>query len=113
MLVNKNDYAAAHGIDADAGRLPCHHRLRPLGFLPGQRHARRLLRRNGASPAPARTSACSSIYGTDLADLNTYFKNVGQTNNVPITLLSTDGTSTSCVDIRPAAVATTPSRPST
>jgi len=36
-------------------------------------------------------------YGTDLADLNTYYKNVGQTNNVPITLLSTDGTSTSCV----------------
>jgi kumamolisin len=36
-------------------------------------------------------------YGTDLADLTTYFKNVGQTNNVPITLLSTDGTSTSCV----------------
>jgi kumamolisin len=35
--------------------------------------------------------------GTDLADLATYFKNVGQTNNVPITLLSTDGTSTSCV----------------
>jgi len=36
-------------------------------------------------------------YGTDLSDLDTYFKNVGQTNNVPITLLSTDGTSTSCV----------------
>jgi subtilase family serine protease len=36
--------------------------------------------------------------GTDLADLNTYFANVHQTNNVPITLLSTDGTSTSCVD---------------
>jgi subtilase family serine protease len=36
--------------------------------------------------------------GTDLADLTTYFKNVGQTNNVPITLLSTDGTSTSCVE---------------
>ena len=35
--------------------------------------------------------------GTDLADLNTYFANVGQTNHVPITLLSTDGTSTSCV----------------
>ncbi|MGB6723019.1 MAG: S53 family peptidase [Terracidiphilus sp.] len=39
-------------------------------------------------------------YGTDLADLNTYFANAGQTNNVPITLLSTDGTSTSCVDSR-------------
>jgi kumamolisin len=36
-------------------------------------------------------------YGTDLADVNTYYANVGQTNNVPITLLSTDGTSTSCV----------------
>ena len=35
--------------------------------------------------------------GTDLADLTTYYKNVGQTNNVPVTLLSTDGTSTSCV----------------
>ena len=34
--------------------------------------------------------------GTDLADLNTYFTNVGQTNNVPVTLLSTDGTSTTC-----------------
>jgi len=36
-------------------------------------------------------------YGTDLADLNTYYSNVHQTNNVPVTLLSTDGTSTSCV----------------
>ena len=38
--------------------------------------------------------------GTDLADLTTYYKNVGQTNKVPITLLSVDGTSTSCVDSR-------------
>lgn len=36
-------------------------------------------------------------YGTNLADLNTYFTNVHQTNNVPVTLLSVDGTSTSCV----------------
>jgi len=35
--------------------------------------------------------------GTDLADLTTYFKNAGQTNNVPVTLDSTDGTSTSCL----------------
>lgn len=34
--------------------------------------------------------------GTDLSDLNTYYANVHQTNSVPITLLSTDGTSTSC-----------------
>jgi kumamolisin len=39
-------------------------------------------------------------YGTDLADLTTYFTNAHQTNNVPVTLLSTDGTSTSCLDTR-------------
>ena len=36
--------------------------------------------------------------GTDLADMATYFTNIGQTNNVPVTLLSTDGTSTACVN---------------
>jgi subtilase family serine protease len=34
--------------------------------------------------------------GTDLQDLYTYYANAGQTLSVPITLLSTDGTSTSC-----------------
>jgi kumamolisin len=37
------------------------------------------------------------FYGTDLADVNTYFENVGQTNKVPISLISTDGSSTSCM----------------
>jgi len=36
-------------------------------------------------------------YGTDLADLNTYYKNVHQTNSVKITLLSTDGASVNCL----------------
>jgi kumamolisin len=36
--------------------------------------------------------------GTDLADLTTYYTNVGQTNNVPITLKSVDTQSTSCVE---------------
>src|SRR5580700_4640564 len=34
--------------------------------------------------------------GTDLTDLTTYFTNVGQTNNVPITLTSVDTQSTLC-----------------
>jgi subtilase family serine protease len=34
--------------------------------------------------------------GTDLTDLDTYYANIGQTLTVPITLLSTDGTPTSC-----------------
>ncbi len=40
--------------------------------------------------------ALFEYYGTDLADLTTYYKNIGQTNKVPVTLISTDGTSTSC-----------------
>ena len=42
-------------------------------------------------------------YGTDLSDLDTYYKNVGQTNHVPITLKSTDGTSTTAF-IRAATI---------
>ncbi len=38
-----------------------------------------------------------NFIGTDLADLTTYFTNAGQTNNVPVTLLSVDGQSTSCL----------------
>jgi subtilase family serine protease len=35
--------------------------------------------------------------GTDLADLATYYKNANQTNNVPVSVVSVDGTPTSCV----------------
>jgi len=51
----------------------------------------------GALTGSGQSLGLLEYYGTDLADLTTYFKNAGQTNNVPITLKSTDGTSTSCV----------------
>jgi subtilase family serine protease len=51
----------------------------------------------GALTGSGQSLGLLEYYGTDLADLNTYFKNAGQTNDVPITLLSTDGTSTSCL----------------
>jgi subtilase family serine protease len=38
--------------------------------------------------------------GTDLADLTTYYKNAHQTLTVPVTLLSADGASTSCLASR-------------
>ncbi len=47
----------------------------------------------GRGPEPW---AAEFLGGTNLADLNTYYANVSQTNTVPITLLSVDGTSTSC-----------------
>jgi kumamolisin len=37
-------------------------------------------------------------YGYDIADVNTYFTNAGQTNNVPIVGISTDGTSLTCLN---------------
>jgi len=51
----------------------------------------------GSLTGSGQTLGLLEYYGTDLTDLTTYYKNTGQTNNVPITLLSTDGTSTSCV----------------
>jgi kumamolisin len=38
------------------------------------------------------------LLGTDLVDLTTYYTNAHQTNNVPITLDSVDGQSTSCTE---------------
>src|SRR6202789_4497620 len=51
----------------------------------------------GTLTGSGQTLGLLEYVGTDLADLTTYFKNAGQTNNVPITLLSTDGTSTGCL----------------
>ena len=51
----------------------------------------------GALTGAGQSLGLLEYYGTDLADLTTYYENVGQTNSVPVTLLSTDGTSTSCV----------------
>lgn len=37
------------------------------------------------------------FFGEDLADVTTYYKNAGQTNNVPINLISVDGVTTQCL----------------
>ncbi len=36
--------------------------------------------------------------GANISDLQMYYKNIGQTLNVPITFVSTDGTPTDCID---------------
>src|ERR1700693_1662918 len=54
----------------------------------------------GALTGSGQSLGLLEFVGTDLADLNTYYKNVGQTNKVPITLLSTDGTPTSCTAVQ-------------
>jgi kumamolisin len=51
----------------------------------------------GTLTGAGQTLGLLEYYGTDLKDLTTYFTNAHQTNNVPITLYSVDGTTTTCV----------------
>ena len=95
MYVSKSDYAKAHGIapeevvnHATTGSGPS------ASFLGSDM-------RDAYYGGTALTGAGQNLglleyAGTDLADLTKYFKNAKQTNNVPIKLLSTDGTSTKC-----------------
>lgn len=96
LFVKKDVYAAAHGVSpeqvvshATTGSGPS------ASFLGSDMRA--AYYGSGSLTGAGQNLGLLEYYGTDLADLNTYFANVHQTNNVPITLLSTDGTSTSCV----------------
>lgn len=95
LFVKKSDYAMAHNIPeedvvkhATTGSGPS------ASFLGSDMRAAYYggTALNGAG----QNIGLLEYVGTDLADLNTYYANVHQTNSVPITLLSTDGTSISC-----------------
>ncbi len=95
MMVNKSDYAAARGIQPEAVVSHATTGSGPSASFLGS--DMRAAYYGGTSLTGAGQSlGLLEYYGTNLADLTTYYKNVGQTNNVPVTLLSTDGTSTSC-----------------
>jgi subtilase family serine protease len=97
LFVKRSDYAKAHGIAPEAVVSHATTGSGPSASFLGS--DMRAAYYGGTSLTGAgQNLGLFEFAGTDLADLTTYFKNVGQTNNVPITLLSTDGTSTSCVD---------------
>src|SRR5450432_2122809 len=97
MLVNRNTYAAEHGMDpadvvshATTGSGPS------ASFLGSDMRAAYY---GGSTLTGAgQNLGLLEFVGTDLADLTKYYTNVGQTNTVPVTLFSTDGTSVACVD---------------
>ncbi len=99
LYVKKSDYAKAHGIDPDAVVPHATTGSGPSASFLGS-DMRAAYYGGTALNGAGQNLGLFEYVGTDLTDLNTYFSNVGQTNNVPITLLSTDGTSTSCVDSR-------------
>jgi uncharacterized membrane protein len=51
----------------------------------------------GALTGAGQSVGLVEYYGYDGADLSTYFSNAGQTNNVPVNGISTDGTNVNCV----------------
>ena len=99
MLVKRSDFAAAHGMSSEAVVSHATTGSGPSASYLGS-DMRAAYYGGTALTGAGQNLGLFEFEGTDLADLSTYFKNVGQTNNVPVTLLSTDGTSTSCVDTR-------------
>src|SRR5271155_2572394 len=99
LYVKRSEYAAAHGIDAEKVVSHATTGSGPSASFLGS-DMRAAYYGGTALTGAGQNLGLFEYLGTDLADLTTYYKNVGQTNNVPITLLSTDGTSTSCVDTR-------------
>jgi kumamolisin len=99
MLVKKSDYAKAHGIPEDKVVTHATTGSGPSASFLGS-DMRAAYYGGTALTGAGQNLGLFEYLGTDLSDLNTYFANVGQTNSVPITLLSTDGTSTSCLDTR-------------
>jgi subtilase family serine protease len=99
MYVKRSDYAKAHGINAEDVVSHATTGSGPSASFLGS-DMRAAYYGGTALTGAGQNLGLFEFLGTDLTDLNTYFANVGQTNNVPITLLSTDGTSTSCVDTR-------------
>jgi len=99
MYVKRSDYANAHGINAEDVVSHATTGSGPSASFLGS-DMRAAYYGGTALTGAGQNLGLFEFLGTDLTDLTTYFKNVGQTNNVPVTLLSTDGTSTSCVDSR-------------
>lgn len=95
LYVKKSDYAAAHGISPDAVVSHATTGSGPSASFLGS-DMRAAYYGGTALTGKGQNLGLLEFVGTDLVDLTKYYKNVGQTNKVPITLLSTDGTSTSC-----------------
>jgi kumamolisin len=99
MFVTKSDYAKAHGIepekvvsDATTGSGPSQ------SFLGSDMRA--AYYQGTALTGSGQNIGLFEYLGYDIADLNTYYSNVGQTRTAAVTGISTDGTSLSCVDSR-------------
>ncbi|MBE1162396.1 S53 family peptidase [Dyella acidiphila] len=95
LYVKKSDYAAAQGISpeqvvshATTGSGPS------ASFLGSDMRA--AYYGGTALTGSGENLGLFEYEGTNLSDLTLYFKNAKQTNNVPVSVISTDGTATTC-----------------
>src|SRR5271170_4022068 len=97
LYVKKSDYAKAHGIDPDKVVSNATTGSGPSASFLGS-DMRAAYYGGTALTGSGQTIGLFEFLGTDLADLTTYYKNVGQTEPYTPTLISTGGYATSCVD---------------
>ena len=97
LYVKKSDYAKAHGISPDEVISHATTGSGPSSSFMGS--DMRAAYYGGTSlTGSGQNLALFEFAGTDLTDLSTYYKNVGQTEPFTPTLISTGGYGTSCVD---------------
>ncbi len=99
LYQKRSDYAAEHGVSPESLVAHATTGSGPSASFLGS-DMRAAYYGGTALTGAGQNLGLFEFLGTDLADLTNYYKTTGQTNNVPITLLSTDGTSTSCTDNR-------------
>jgi kumamolisin len=95
MYVKKSDYAKAHGISPDQVVKHATTGSGPSASFLGS-DMRAAYYGGSALTGAGQNMGLLEYEGTDLADLNTYYTNVGQKLSITPVLLSTDGTSTAC-----------------
>jgi subtilase family serine protease len=97
MYVKKSDYAKAHGLDPEKVVTHATTGSGPSASFLGS-DMRAAYYGGTALTGTGQNIALFEFLGTDLADLTTYYKNVGQTKPYTPTLISTGGYSTSCTE---------------
>jgi kumamolisin len=96
LLVNKNDFAKAKGISPDAVVSHATTGSGPSASFLGT-DMRAAYYGGGSMTGAGQSLGLLEYYGTNLADLKTYFANVGQPDlSGVVSLISTDGSSTAC-----------------
>jgi kumamolisin len=96
LLVNRKQFAAEHGISEEAAVSHATTGSGPSASFLGS-DMRAAYYGGTALTGAGQTVGLFEYEGTDLADLTTYYKNIGQTEPFTPKLVSVDTTSTSCI----------------